>query len=57
MILRSIISDSYTIFLSAFCTIFLERMDTNLSISTTLHLQTDGNIEVVNKTLVQLLRG
>ena len=54
---RSIISDRDTKFLDAFWTTLWENMDTKLKWSTKFHLQTHGKIEVVNRTLVQLLRG
>jgi hypothetical protein len=54
---RSIISDRDTNFLSAFWTRLWEKMDTKLNRSTKFHPQTYGHIEVVNMTLVQLLRG
>jgi hypothetical protein len=56
-ILRSIILDGHTRFISGFWTTLWEKMDTKLKRSTTLHPQIDGKTYVVNKTLVQLLRG
>jgi len=53
---RSIILDRDTIFLIEFWTTLWEKMDTKFNRST-FHLHIDGQIEVVNKTLVQLLRG
>jgi len=54
---RIIISNGDTIFLSAFWTRMWENMDTKLNRSTTFHSQTNGKIEVVDETLVYLLRG
>jgi hypothetical protein len=54
---RSIISYRDTIFLNAFWTTLWEKMDTKLNMSTTFHPHIDGKTKVVNKTLVQLLRG
>jgi len=52
-----IILDRDTIFLSALWTKLWEKMDTKSKRSTTFHPQTDGKIKVVNRDLVQLLRG
>ena len=54
---RSIISDSDTKFLNAFWTTLLENMDTKLNTYKAFHSQIDGQAEVVNRNLVQLLRG
>ena len=54
---RIIISDRERRFLNAFWTTLWEKMDTKLKRSTTFHPQIDGQTKVVNKTLVQLLRG
>ena len=53
----SIISNRDTRFLNRFYTTISEKEDTKLKRSTTFHPHTDGQTEVVNKTLVQLLRG
>jgi hypothetical protein len=44
-------------FLGKFWSHLWELMDTKLKKSTTFHPQTDGQTEVVNKTVVHLLRG
>jgi hypothetical protein len=54
---RRIISDRATRFLSAFWTTLWEKMDTKLKRSTAFPPNTDGQTEVVKRTLVQLLRG
>jgi hypothetical protein len=54
---RSIILDRDTKFLSAFWTTPRENISTKLNRSITFHPQIDEKIEVVNETLVQLLRG
>jgi hypothetical protein len=56
-ITRRIISDKDTGFISTFWTTLWEKMNNKLNISTTFHPQTNVNIEVVNRTLVKLLRG
>jgi hypothetical protein len=53
----SIISYRDNRFLGRFWTIIWERMNTKLKYSTSFHPQIDGQTEVVNRTLVQLLRG
>jgi hypothetical protein len=54
---RSIISNMDTIFLNEFWTTLWEKIDTKLKRYTTFHPQTYGETKVVNKNLVQLLRG
>jgi hypothetical protein len=53
----SIVSDRDTRFLGDFWTSLWRMMDTKLKRSTAFHPQIDGQTEVVNKTVVLLLRG
>ena len=53
----SIVSDRDTNFFGQFWSSLWEFMDTKLKIITSFHLQTDGQTEVANRTVVQLLRG
>ena len=53
----SIISDQDFRFLGKFWSTLWELMDTKLNKITSFHPQTDGKTEVVNMTVIQLLRG
>jgi hypothetical protein len=54
---KSITSYMDTRFLSAFWTTLWEKMDTKLKRSTTFHPHTYAKMELVNKNLMQLLKG
>jgi hypothetical protein len=53
---KSIISDQDSRFVGSFWSSLWALMDTKLKKSTSFHLQTDGQTEVVNHTVVHLLR-
>jgi hypothetical protein len=53
---RSIVSDRDTKFIGHFWTTLWKKLGTNLSFSSAYHPQTDGHIEVVNRSLGDLLR-
>jgi hypothetical protein len=54
---KSIISDQYSRFIGNFWSSLWALMDTKLKKRTTFHPQTNGQTEVVNRTVVHLLRG
>ena len=53
----SIVSDQDTRFVGNFWSSLWELMDTKLKKRTNFHPQTDGQTEVVNRPVIQLLRG
>ena len=54
---KTIVSDRDTRFLSHFLQTSLELMGTRLKMSSAYHPQTDGQTEVVNRIIIQALRG
>jgi hypothetical protein len=55
-VLNTVVSDRDTKFFSYFWKPLWAKLSTKLSCSTTCHPQTDGQIEVVNRTLSTMLR-
>lgn len=55
-ILKKVVSDRDTKFLSHFWSIFWGMLGTKLPFSTSCHLQTNGQMEVVSMTLENMLR-
>jgi hypothetical protein len=53
---QSIISDRDNRFLSTFWSSLWSMLDTKLTKSTTFHLQTDGQTEVVNQMIIHIMR-
>ncbi len=53
---RSIVFDIDTKFVGHFWRTLWKNLGTNLKFNSTYHLQTDGKIEVVNRTLGNILR-
>ena len=54
---KTIVSDRDTLFLSHFWQTLWELMGTRLKMSSAYHPQTDGQTEVVNRIIIQALRG
>ena len=53
---KSIISDRDSRFISKFWSTLWAKMDTELTKSTAFHPQIDGQIEVVNRMIIHILR-
>ena len=53
---QKIISDRYSIFMSKFCKTWFRSLGTNIAPSTAFHSQTDGQNEIANRKVEEMIR-